>query len=267
MKVPDALRFLVGRHGPRWFRNRRDKSVAYRILATLGAGFDALFEWATQGFKARMPGLGTPTALAAIARDRGYIRGFAQSAAVFAGRLLGWREAWRHAGHPFEVLRQIRGYLAPAGVRVRHVDNAGNWHTIEADGTEVRQTLPGSWDWDGNTAAWWRFWIIIYPPSDWQVWPAFYELDPTLWDGDLAGNGWTLGQQVTFGLAEDIRAIVRQWKAQHAVCPWIVIAFDPASFNPTDPDTLPDGNWRYFTKGSPKEPARFETARYWEGVS
>jgi hypothetical protein len=267
MKVWDALRFFTNRHGPRWLRNRRDKSVAYRILATFGAVLDALVEWLIQGSQARMPGQGTPTALPYIGRDRGYLRGHTQSNAIFAARLLGWREAWRRAGHPFELLRQIRGYLAPYGVKVRHVDNAGNWHTIEADGTEVRQHLPGSWDWDGNTAEWWRFWIILYPPADWQVWPAFWELDPTLWGGNLAGNGWTLGQQVTFALAEDLRAIVRQWKAQHAVCAWIVVAFDPESFNPTDPGTLPDGNWQYYTKGSPKEPARLTTARYWQGVS
>jgi hypothetical protein len=267
MKVPDALRFFGTRHGPRWFRNRRGKSVAYRILASLAAMFDALTEWMIQGSKARMPGLGTPTALPLLARDRGYIRGFAQSDEVFAARLPGWLEDHKREGHPFEVLRQIRGYLAPYAVRVRHVDNAGNWHTILEDGTEIRQNLPGSWDWDGDAAKWWRFWIILYAPAEWQVWPSFWENDPSLWGGNLQGNGWSLGQKLPVGVVEDIRNIVDRWKAQHAVCPWIILAFDPDSFNPTDPDTLPDGTWRYFAKGSPPEPARLATARYWEGVS
>lgn len=265
MATLDGLRYFIDRHVPRWFRNRVGKSVAYRFLASIAAAFDALTEWLVQGAQARMPGQGTPTALPAIGRDRGFLRGFAQSDAIFAGRNLTWIEAHKHVGHPFEVLRQLRGYLSPYAVKVRHVDNSGNWHTIKADGTEVRQKLPGSWNWDGDSTSWWRFWVVIYPPAD--LWAQWETWDGTQWGGDFADDQDTIGQQAPFDVCEDIRAIVRTWKAQHAFCPMIIIAYDEADFNPLDAGTLPDGTWgKPYDDSDPPELTRNQNARYWEGV-
>lgn len=264
MSVRDTLRYVANRHVPRWFRNRVGKSVAYRIIAALAAVFDALLWWARQGAKARMPGLGTPTALGRIARDRGYIRGFAQSDAVLAGRVQGWKEAHRRKGHPFEVLRQLRGYLAPYAVKVRHVDASGNWHTIEADGTEVRQNLPGSWDW-GPAARWWWFWIIVYLPA--ELWPVWEAMDGEQWSGNMADDGDTLGQQAPFAACEDVRAVVGQWKAENVYCRYIIIAYDEADFVPTDPASLPDGTWESpIDNSDPPNETRNPNARFWEGV-
>lgn len=263
--MTDGLRYYINRHVPRWLRNRPGKSVGYRYLATFGALFDALVEWLVQGAQARLPGQGTPTALGAIGRDRGYLRGFAQSDAAFSGRLVGWIHDKKYAGHPFEVLRQIRGYLAPYTMLMRHVDNAGNWHTIEADGTESILQSPGSWNWDDQPSQWWRFWIILYPPAD--LWPLWASFDGDQWGGDVANDDDTLGQQTPYNVAEDIRAIVRTWKASHAYCEHIIIAYNADDFDPVNPSTLPDGTWGMPCDDSdPPVETRNPNARYWEGV-
>lgn len=264
MSAPDGLRFFINRHGPRWFRNRVGKSVAYRILATFAAMFDALTEWALQGAQARLPGVGTPTALGAIGKDRGYRRGFAQDNAIFAGRLPGWIEASKRIGHPFQILRELRGYLAPYSMRVRHVDNSGNWHTIEADGTETMLQVSGSWNWD-NASAWWRGWVILYPPA--ELWPVWEAWDGSQWGGNYADDGETLGQDAPFAVAEDIREIVRHFKAQNVHVVNIIIAYVDSDFDPLNPTSLPDGTWGLPVDNSdPPNETRNPNARYWEGV-
>jgi hypothetical protein len=60
---------------------------------------------------------------------------------------------------------------------------------------------------------------------------------------------------------------VRDWKAAHSLCLWIILAFDPASFDPTDPPgpPLPDGQWGPWGKDDGfgnRVPSRLATARY-----
>jgi hypothetical protein len=255
----DGLRRIV----PPWLADRGPavKNAGFKVLWAIAAVLDALLEGLIQGAQAHLPGLGTPTALNAEGRARGIRRGLGQSDASYAAELVPWLDTLKFVGHPFAVLRSIRAYLGP--VKCRTVDDGGNWYTIEADGTESHLHLPGSWNWGGS--GWARGWLIIYPAS-WEVWPAFYENDATLYGGNLQGGNYTVGQQVAFDVAEEIRQRVRERKPAHLRVVEIIIAFDPASFNPLDPATCPDGNWLYLTKGSPKVPARFATARYWEGV-
>lgn len=259
-QIRDGLRRIV----TPWLADRGAafKNVAFKLLWSIAFVLDALMEWVVQGAQAHLPGLGTFTALAAEGRARGIRRGLGQSDESYAEELQRWLETLKYVGHPFSVLRSLRAYLG--AVKVRTVDDGGNWYTIDADGTETHYHAPGSWNWGGF--GWARGWVIIYAPASWAVWPAFYEIDPTLWGGSLAGNGWTLGQQVEYVVAEEIRQRVRERKPAHLRVVNIIIAFDPLSFNPLDPDTCPDGNWLYYTKGSPKVPARFTSARYWEGV-
>jgi hypothetical protein len=259
-QLRDGVRRLV----PPWLADRGAafKNVAFSILWSIAAVLDALLELLVQGAQAHLPGLGTPTALNAEGRGRGIRRGPGQSDASYAAELQAWLETHKYAGHPFGVLRSIRAYLGP--VRCRTVDDGGNWYTIDEDGTESHVHLPGSWDWGGT--GWARGWVIVYAPADWEVWEAFWELEPDLYGGNLEGGNYTLGQQLGFDLVEEVRQRVRERKPAHLRVVEIILAFDPDSFDPADSDTCPDGNWLYFTKGSPKEPARFDTARYWAGV-
>lgn len=280
----DLFRFIV----PSWLADRgpRAKNTGFKLLYSFGAALDGFLEWFYQGAQARMPGQGTPTAITAISRDRQIILGPLPNPTTYLEALQRWLDAWKHVGHPFEILRQIRRYLGP--VRCRTVDNSGNWHTIAEDGTETHEHVPGSWDWDGNTDAWSRLWVILYAPTHWVEWESFWKPDYALWyflnaiaafDPKVGFLHFTIGQHGSgnilssqiphplFQVTEHIRYLAKTWKPQHARVVNIILAFDPDSFDPGEPSTCPDGQWGNWTKGSsPAVIARNTTARYWEGV-
>src|SRR5262249_2866269 len=147
-----------------------------------------------QGAQARMPGQGTPTAIPLISKDRQMTIGPLSDPTNYVPAFQRWLDAWKHVGHPFEVLRQVRQYVGP--VRCRTVDNSGNWHTIDEDGTETYQHIPGSWDWDGNTASWARLWVIIYAPTSWVPWEKYDQVGYKLWNSNLGGN-FVIGAEYT----------------------------------------------------------------------
>jgi len=261
----DAIRAFV----PSWLSDQGPGTLSFgfKLLYSVAAVLDGMTEAMVQGMQADMPGIGTPTALGYLCRDRRIIRGREESDTAIALRLKGWLDAWRRAGHPFEILRQLRGYFGNA-IKARTVDNSGNWYTITEDGTELRHHIPGSWDWDGNSIAWARLWVIIYAPSTWTTWTDFFELDPDLYGGDLAGAPYTIGHKlpVNQAVVADVREIVRRWKPVHAFVPTIIISQDPALFDPEASGTWPTGSWGAFTTGNPPELARPQGARYWKGV-
>lgn len=261
-QIRDALRAFV----PPRLRDGGAGTVSFgfKFLWCIAVVLDAILEWFAQGAQARLPGLGTPTALGPEGRARGIRRGLAEGDASYAVRLQRWLESWKMAGHPFGILREIRAYIN-APIKVRCVDYSGNWHTIEADGTESSLHLGvGAWNWEGATGRWWDLWIIIYPGSLWPVWES---LDGSQWGGDMADGQDTLGQQAAFNVCEDIRGIVRERKSQHNVCRNIIIAYNNADFDPLDSSTLPDGTWGLpWDNSDPPELTRNQNARYWEGV-
>jgi hypothetical protein len=111
----------------------------------------------------------------------------------------------------------------------------------------------GTWDWDGATAEWARFWLVIYPPS-------------TLWTTAPATGAGPWDLTATKAQVKDIRRLIEQLKPLHMQCEWIVVALDPASFDETG--TLePDGDWQLWGVGSaPRAANRLSTARYWRGA-
>jgi hypothetical protein len=265
-----SFRETLRRYVPPWLSDRPQsgKTVGFRYLYCLVAPLDASVEFAIQGLQARYPGIGTPTALPYIGRDRRIIRGFAENDASFSKRLLTWREDWKTAGHAFSLLRQVKGYLTPHPIKLRSVDNAGNLYTLNADGTtELVQTQPSNWNWDVENAFWSRFWLILYPPP--SLWdPMFPWGNAAQWGGAWGAANVTWGTTATPEQIASIKAVIRQWKPAHANCVCVVVAFDPASFNPTMPPgaPLPDGTWGKWHKlvGGIARKARLATARYWE---
>lgn len=264
-QIRDSIRALV----PPWLADRGATfaNTGFKLLYSIGATIDGLTEWMVQGMQADMPGIGTPTALPYLVRDRRIIRGREEADAAISDRLNRWLDAWRNAGHPHEICRQIRGYFGNA-IKVRTVDNSGNWHTIAADGTESRHHIPGSWDWDGNSLTWARLWVIIYAPPSWAQWTAFYEVDPDLWGGDFTGEPYTWDQELpaNVDVVADVREIVRRWKPRHAFVPNIIVSYNALQFDPENPDTWPLGTWGTPVVGSPPEPSRPADASFWEGV-
>lgn len=342
LQFRDLIRSLV----PPWLSDKGplSKSNGFKFLFSGGATLDAIMQWFTEGAQARMPGVGTFTALGKTASDRGFAIppfygpgsiepvwdgnggtdfGPASRSQVFIQGLINWLSVWKRAGHGFTILEQIRQFLGP--VKCRIVDRRGNWYTIDEDGTRTLrhnwEFVPGTvWAWyPPETGKWVHFWVIIYAPPDWEVWQKFHDdNDYWLWDGTLGSSGptgrfmsiydkssdpalldpmdGTIGQlktdpdyvlgdlpwfpatqrfkklngevpYPTWQAADFIRALVKKWKPAHAKCDKIIIAFDPASFDPDDSSTYPtDGTWGKWTKGSPAVESRNPTARYWEGI-
>lgn len=245
-----------------------------RVLFSLGVLLDGFVERARLGLLARWPEYDPPAdALAAMGRDRGIIRGINESADAYAVRLIPWLDAHKKRGTAFELIRQIRAYLG-GNITVRTVDERGNWYTIDADGVQSYVLDAGNWDWDGSTPPTkrGRFWVIIYPPDTaaavFKVGPTWG--DPSLWGGAWGTAGYTWGSTATPDQVQSVRAIVREWKPAGTRCSHIILAFDPASFDPAGAPgaPLPDGTWGKASKvsGGTYVPARLTTARYWPGA-
>lgn len=230
--------FLQGPQGERYL-------WAMTLLADLSQ--ERLF----QAVAARFPTQCDGTVLPELAHDRQLIRGNHESDAAFVARLVAWRETWRLAGHAYAILDNLAGYFSPAAVPIRIWTNAGMVYTRAADGTKSWGKYLGTWDWDGETTYWSRFWVVIYPPSSlWTTAPA-----------EGAGP-WDL--TASKSEVKDVRRIIYQFKPLHARCEWIVVALDPASFTPGALE--PDGDWQHWSIGSaPRAANRLSTARYWRG--
>lgn len=262
------LRHQMAEWVPPRMSDRPGKNRGWRYLYSMALAADATVEFALQGMLARLPGEGTNTALPRIGRDRRIVRGAAESAAAFIERLKLWRTSWRGAGNPYTLMHQIRGFVAPHKPLLRIVNANGTWYTLNPDDTIERlKTHPASnWDWDGNAAAWSRFWVIIYPPAGLWVRDGVWG-DTELWG--QAGQG-TWGSSATVEEIAGLRNLIAEWKSAGAVCVKIVVSFDAGAFAPTDTSPpLPDGTWadNYKIVGGVAVPARDQRAIYWEGVA
>jgi hypothetical protein len=249
------LRHSVASYSPRWLSNRPGGlNVGAKLLYTLAAVFDILLEVQVQGQNAALPGRGTPTALPHIGFTRAITRGFSEADASYETRLIQWLDLWRCAGRPVGLLLAVLGLFLPTSVTVRLVDNSGNWYWFNAGETPfpagaTAPQLPhfllsqGNWNWDGNTTAWHRCWLIIYVgPLGWSV-PGPHWGDGGKW-GD-PGRFWGIsGPQA--GQLQALSALLKQWKAAHAYFPNIILTTNTARFDPTHAaggGVNPDGTW------------------------
>lgn len=87
-----------------------------------------------------------------------------------------------------------------------------------------------TWDWDGDSDYWSRFWVVIatHPWSGPPTWDS-----PGIWDD---GGVWDVSasqQEV-----ETLRSIVRRWKPARMICDSIIVVHTPGSWSGT-----PDGTW------------------------
>ena len=251
-----AITKTLKERGPRWLARAND----IRFFFSIGAVLDALHEWSTQGVLARFPLTGPADALPFIGKDRGLQAGPAEPSDSFRIRLLQWLDAWRLAGHAYAVLDQVAAYLSPHQLQLRIVTNSGMWYSRAADGTLSWQRVePNSWDWDNAPSKWWRFWLIIYPPP--ELWVSEKWGDAGLWGDDVTSFAGTATVQQCL----DLRTIVRKWKPAHAECPYMIISYDAAKFDPSSSPTMPDGTWGPWSKGDPRVPARDPECEYWPG--
>lgn len=260
-----TLRFrdVFRKYVPAWLSDRPSsgRTVGNRVLWSMIAPLDAALDQMVQGLAARMPGLGTPTALGLLGRSRMIFRGRDESDESYALRLLSWLDRWRIAGTAEAVARVIHEYL-PSHPRVRVVSRSGKWVTIE-DGEISRTDAP--WDWDSashpeNAGHWSEIWVIVYPDE----WAHSGELgDP----GEVFGRPGGLGHAVPRSDYDAIRGLLATWKSAHTRIVAVIWSDDGAKFDPEDEDTLPEGTWgAWSTRGNGHRVAsgRDPDCRYWE---
>jgi hypothetical protein len=125
------------------------------------------------------------------------------------------------------VIKDAWNVWAQAGTDlglIRQFDRIGV--TVEIKGNH-------EWNWDGSTADWSRFWVIVTNHS-WST-DGFWSSPGTWGDGGV----WGLSDGPPgAALADSLRGIVAQWKPVHYRCEKIIIVLDPANWTET-----PDGTW------------------------
>lgn len=196
-----------------------------------GLELDALAQWAIEGVKARMPGVGTPDALYLIGRDRQIERGPGETDAAYVSRLSAAFDTWATAGAGPTLLREIRVWFAPStSTPVRLVSNAGVWHTINLTTNAVTKTVssPSNWNWDAFTSTrWWRGWVII--DSSTAPWTRdLYDL------AGLWGDGGTWGSDADVAEVAHLKRIAGKWKPANMTVMNVIVTFSATLFEHTD---------------------------------
>lgn len=169
-------------------------------------------------------------------------------------RLKAWLDDRKTAGNPYTLMQRLAEYLGD-GPWFRTVDNSGNWYERAADGTRSALLRQANWDWDGDAAAWARFWVIVYD----------FRAAESTWGSGTWGDGGTWGSTASSDEVATLKAIANDWKPAGTTCVNIIVALDDASFDPTAPE--PDGTWGHWSEnsGGTQVATRLGTARYLDG--
>lgn len=261
--------------GPPWLVSEGDSGL---VGYSLDLVKDAFVERTRLSLMIRFPqrpdgGPGPADALAEIGRDRRVFRGFNEPAETYLVRLLRWLDDRRTAGSAYALMDRLSEYTGD-GCVFKTVDAQGNWYVRAADGTKSFYLSQNNWEWDSHPTEpisglkrWARFWVIIHPNNG--------IFTPGLNWGDVTGPDWgdgsgTWGSTATPDQVKSIRAIIAEWKPAGTKCSHVIIAFDPASFDPSDAVAdpgMPNYLWEYDSKtvGGVSVPTRLSTARYWDG--
>jgi hypothetical protein len=247
-----------------------------------------LWDANAQGFEyavyARFPDYGPEDALPWMGLDRRIVRGYQEPQISYRARLIQWADRWPNCGKPTGVLLAARGWILPQLPKMSTVNNTGWWYSyadgldpMPAGSTSVvppdRFNGSGNWNWDGLTANWWRAWLIIWSTDTPWATPAPVWGAPGLNWGD-SRYSWGFGQPAS--QFSSLPALVGAWKARHCWYPAIIVSFDNALFDQTQPaggGVNPDGSFGRWSKigtvgGKPAYVrARFANARYIDGVA
>lgn len=254
-------RALWKRIVPAWLSTGESELVGYAAALLI----DASLERMHLGHLARFPQQGPdgtpgPTdALYALGRDRGVTWGIDETPTSYAYRLTQWLVDARTRGTAFTLMKQLAAYCdwdGSKGCSFRVVDNSGNWFSRSATGVETSSLATGNWNWDGEpSTSWARFWVIIYPGTRWTITGQDWGDATNPWGGAAATWG---SSTITDVQTKTLRALVADWKPAGTRCHTIVLAFDPASFDPTTPE--PNGTWHHWGN-------RLSTALYLDGTT
>ncbi len=166
---------------PPWLRT----GVGEKYMYTLELLRDLLMEKANQAQRIRMPGQGDPSQIPYLAHDRQLVQGPNEPNLSFVERLKNAFATWDTAGSANAVLGQIAAYAQgfqpgvpaanpalaivsnPRAITLPSVTVEANawWTLAQGDAPGTFPTLrlePDDFNWDGNDAATWRCWLILY---------------------------------------------------------------------------------------------------------
>lgn len=254
-----GFRAQVWSYVPQWMQRRVNALFGAKFIYVIALFLDIMLEVMIQGVRAWFPGLGTPSALAALGFARGIFRGESETDAAYEQRLIAWLTTWAEAGSTEIVAQEIQAFLGNTPT-VRIVNRAGFWVTLNPDGS-FTFTQPGAaawtWDWDSKAtdgpirATWWSdLWIIVYP-TEWPITgPTLASLN-AIWGQNPATQG--TGHDVPVSSNDTIRAIIAQWKGAHTWIEAILWSYDATLFNPASAAPgNPDGTWENWAKTDPR---------------
>jgi hypothetical protein len=154
------------------------------------------------------------------------------------------------------MMKQLAAYCdwdGSEGCSFRIVDNRGNWHSRSALGVETSSLDTGNWAWDGDGDKWARFWIIVYPGTRWTITGQDWGDAANPWGGAVATWG---SSTITEAQTRTLQSIAAEWKPAGTRCHSIILAFNPATFDPSAPE--PNGTWQYWAN-------RLSSALYLDG--
>ena len=256
-------------------------------------------------------------ALTMIARDRAVVEPLNVTPWDLAAMCRSWLDDAANQTGPFGVLDALAQQLGPTPPRMRLVTDNGtisSWYTREPDGARYLTrsdgagfylfpdgisapdpTVAARFDWSSQnsnpaTGDWndhGRFFLILYAPfslctatdGTFQDWGTVGDLAATPGSPCAPGSPWagTIGTNAPVELIERLRAVIVHRRAAGNPCAWIIVAFDPASFNPDGSSpapaigsAYPNGWWgfpsRYDSGTNTMIQTRNGTAEYWPGA-
>lgn len=278
---------LIGRalEGIRWLARAPSREF-YDVLATTT---DILVSGAQEAMLGAYGPSPPSDAVPLIAKDRSLVAGLVEPPTDFAVRASTWLDTRRKAGNVRTVLDALAAVWAPESPRIRCVRNFGwsapphimksRWTTREPDGTFSEHIAsPANFIWGPTTRAH-EAYFIIYAPTTPPIAPEGYLGDGLSKYGERGVRPYDgVQDKPTTGtnafsdyIARTREAIAKTAPASLRV-PWIIVAFDSASFDPTaapGSPGMPDGTWyvpaRLDVGTGNYVKTRLATARYWVG--
>lgn len=271
---------------PGWLQRGHSRDYLDTIVWTIDALMEGVYQ-AREGILA-LDDDPPPDAVPLVARDRNLPPGFVEGAKNYFRRAASWRQLWKASGRVRPMLECLAAVWGPSPPKMRVVREFGwavdgiykaRWTTRNSDGTyENHIANPSNWDWDGDHLPC-REWVIIYAPT---LTPVMGEdglynglLVPVWGDSGTRGDGTfdkkTIGTTAWREYVTRTQHVIDLFKPAHVKVQNIIIAFDPASFDPTaapGSPGMPDGTWGNWSKevAGVQVRTRLATARYWKGV-
>jgi len=269
-----AIQAMVSRIGPYFLHGKNIGTFLESFAKVYDDGAESL----TQGILQADPFQCDAESLPGISRDRRIRLYPTETEASKRLRLSQWLQLHRTRGTHIGQLKHAQPFFMPDTpvMRIVHQDGLGataTWHTIAADGTySIHEQVPSNWDYDGLTTHWSRWWVIIYIPAQyiasvkWDDGGKYDAGSPEVYDGVL-----------TSAIMQGIVNMFLEWNGAHSRLGAVILATDPASFDPTafplfitgtSRTTLPMGNWGTAISPPPASVyTRLDTAKWiYEGV-